>query len=74
MRASALPEALAEEPWLRESYATHAFNVNGVYQRQAGWFDMNGTHLAPAPASLSVSCERIDDTCQAFRHRPCERL
>ena len=45
-----LPERLAKHPLLKELYARHRFNVEGLYHRYSGWFDQNGTHMKPSPS------------------------
>jgi len=45
-----LPAELAQNPLAWDEYGCLPFNVRGLHQRYAGWFDQNGTHLDPAPA------------------------
>lgn len=45
-----LPPELANNPLAWDEYGCLAFNVRGLFQQYAGWFDQNGTHLDLTPA------------------------
>jgi len=46
-----LPRELAKSPYLQERYGTVSFAVRGLYHRYSGWFDQDGSHIKPVPAS-----------------------
>ena len=43
------PEELASLPYLRQTYGTLRWAINGVYRQYTGWFNLNPVDLRPAP-------------------------
>jgi uncharacterized sulfatase len=49
VRSVRLPEELAGLAYLREVYGRVDWSVRGIYRGLTGWYDGNGTGLAPLP-------------------------
>ena len=55
----ALPERLADKPYLQPYYGTVSWAVRAIYAGNLGWFDGNASHLFPLPPKQEA--ERIAD-------------
>lgn len=44
-----LPDELASLPYLQPLYGRVEWAINGIYEEYTGWYDLNPTHLNPAP-------------------------
>ncbi|MBU2551112.1 MAG: MBL fold metallo-hydrolase [Proteobacteria bacterium] len=51
----ALPEHLADHPWLGEFYGTVKHSVREIYQGEIGWFEGDPTTLDPTPSVESAA-------------------
>ena len=47
-----LPDDLACLPYLRPSYGTLPWAVNGIFRQYTGWYDFDPAHLNPSPHGM----------------------